>query len=144
MLLMVSCHLKRTPTGQQLTCPALPSSSGQGVSQCFEDAHVLSLLLAHHLNKCYTSSPAYSPTDEGTAVLTASKQFQDLRKPRVEAILDGARRMGDNKKGKGVVGEWLMYAFIWAFIKLGVMNMWNRRLFEYDFRADVEKVCAKS
>ncbi len=41
-----------------------------------------------------------------------------MRKPRVEAILDYARKLGDMKRKKGVLEEWLMYLFLGFFVCL--------------------------
>ena len=123
----------------------MPSSSGQGASQCFEDACALALFLKHHLSTVYNPSTApIEQTFEEEAVSKAAKAYVNLRKPRVEKILDQAKRMGDQKKKKGVVAEWFMYLFIGGFIKLGVMDSWNSYVFDYNVAREVEKLIGSS
>ena len=83
---------------------ALQTSSGQGVSQALEDAEMLGMLLARSL-KCLGS--------EKDAIKLTAESFCQLRMPRVQRISDYAKRLGDQKRKKNLMGEWVMYAFIW-------------------------------
>lgn len=103
---------------------ALPSSSGQGVSQALEDAQVLALLLERYLGEIpppndsdggmagIMSQDARSAA-ESQAITQAAQAYFQLRKPRVKRIADRAKYTGDMKREKGFVGEWLIYFFIW-------------------------------
>lgn len=97
---------------------ALQTSSGQGASQALEDAQVLSMLLANSLSQ----HPAAS---RGEAVRLAAKHYMDLRKPRVQRIANRAKQMGDMKRRKGRLEEWITYFFIWVMGKLGAWDGYN-------------------
>ncbi|KAI9826908.1 MAG: hypothetical protein M1832_005847 [Thelocarpon impressellum] len=116
---------------------ALPSSSGQGVSTAVEDAQALALLLAHHLSK---QRPGTSPLP---AIKDATASYTGIRKPRVEAILDVALRVSGSKHKKGVIGEALMYAGMWAMCNFFSAYM-QRPLVNWDGPADVERVIKES
>ncbi|KAI9748200.1 MAG: hypothetical protein M1835_001864 [Candelina submexicana] len=142
---------------------ALPPSSGQGVSQALEDAHTLALLLSTYLTRVH-SSPATedpnpfssteeapskapsvsgrkeSPQTEAEAFRLATKVYTTIRKPRVEAILDYARKMGDMKRKKGIIEEWLMYGFLWVLLHLPMENKQNAFLYDYDVDSEVNKI----
>lgn len=105
---------------------ALPPSSGQGASQALEDAQMLALLLRHYLsqsrylgnddNDDHVSSqaePMPTPAVKKKAIIHAAEAYCKLRKPRVKRIADRAKAIGDMKRKKGFVGEWLTYFFIW-------------------------------
>ena len=94
---------------------ALQTSSGQGASQALEDAQVIAMLLAHHLR--------HSTLDMQENISLALKQYVEIRKPRIERIAEHARKMGDMKRKKGKVEEWVTYFFIWA---MGLLpRSWN-------------------
>ena len=97
---------------------ALPSTSGQGISQSMIDSQALALLLAHHLQQAY--SPNQIITEE-QALKLALKQYVEVRKPIVERILDMANRMGEQKKDMGFVQEMLMYGVFKIICKLGTI-----------------------
>ena len=86
---------------------ALPPTSGQGCSQALEDTECFAMFLAH----------AMKQGDGKEAVVFAAKQFQELRAPRVGAILDAARRWQDNKRDKALWKEYLLYAGMWLMGK---------------------------
>lgn len=89
---------------------ALPTSSGQGVSQSLEDAEALALLLAHHFApKNDDSTP--SPREMLQKVF---EQYTTVRKAHVERILDAGNRGGDASRDMNVVAEYAMYAFLWV------------------------------
>lgn len=41
--------------------------------------------------------------------------FVTLRKPRLEVILEEARKMGDHKRNKGFIEEWFTYLGVSVF-----------------------------
>lgn len=90
---------------------ALPSSSGQGVSQAIEDGEALSLLLAHSLD--LENSGALSDQLKRTF-----DQYTTVRKAHVERVLDAGNRAGDSSRDMGFVAEVFMYAGFWAVRKL--------------------------
>jgi 2-polyprenyl-6-methoxyphenol hydroxylase-like FAD-dependent oxidoreductase len=85
---------------------ALPSTSGQGVSQALEDCESFVLFLAHQIRRM---DPSKSDT-ERQAVTKAAKQYMDLRKPRVTEILESAKKIQNSKRDMGVVREYAMYS----------------------------------
>lgn len=96
---------------------AMQPSSGQGTSQGFEDAQVFSMLLAHHLERHFSQSASrverQIPASVSEAVDQASKEYFELRRPRVKRIVDRAKQMGDTKRKKGLVEEYLTYLILW-------------------------------
>ena len=84
---------------------ALQPSSGQGVSQALEDAEMLGMLMAKYLSR-KTSS------DE-EAIQLASRSYCQIRMPRLKRISDYAKSLGNMKRKKGILSEWMMYFFIW-------------------------------
>ena len=96
---------------------AMQPSSGQGASQGLEDAQILSMLLAHCLEKYHSQSAPHAggqmPAAMREAVEQASKEYFETRKPRVKQITDRAKQMGDMKRKKGVVEEWFVYLILW-------------------------------
>jgi 2-polyprenyl-6-methoxyphenol hydroxylase-like FAD-dependent oxidoreductase len=119
---------------------ALPSTSGQGVSQALEDAQALALLLAHYFQHPPSSSkkqvsPSSTFKMQIQAAITA---FQTIRKPRVERILDFSRRMGNRKKKMGLVGEWMTYFIMWVLCAF-FPGLMYRKLAGWDVKAEIEK-----
>ena len=102
---------------------ALQTSSGQGASQALEDAQVLSTLLIHHLRHSGSGS-------REAAIRLATKQYVDIRKPRVKRIADRAKQMGDMKRKKGVLEEYITYFFIWLMGRLGDWDGYSKFLTE--------------
>lgn len=105
---------------------ALPPSSGQGASQALEDAQVFALLLRHYVGQfgCLgnddndeqassEAEPIPTVSAKKHAIDQAAKTYCELRKPRVKRIADRAKAMGDMKREKNFVTEWLTYFFIW-------------------------------
>jgi 2-polyprenyl-6-methoxyphenol hydroxylase-like FAD-dependent oxidoreductase len=86
---------------------ALPSTSGQGVSQALEDCESFALFLAHQLARGDSSSPM----TQRQAVTKAARQYMDLRKPRVTEILESAKRIQNVKRDMGIIREYAMYSF---------------------------------
>ena len=97
-------------------------SSGQGASQGLEDAQILSMLVAHyierHCSQAATRAGRQVPATIGEAVDEASKKYEELRKPRVERIVERAKQMGDTKRKKGLIEEYLTYFILWIIGKL--------------------------
>ena len=129
------------------TTQALPSTSGQGASQALEDAQALSLLLSHHLSKianprAQDSSSSNSTSALHDAIRLSGEQFCKIRKPRVEAILDASSRMSDQKKAKGLVGEWMTYLFMWGMLTF-FPNALNKSIMAYDVEREVKKVVGR-
>jgi 2-polyprenyl-6-methoxyphenol hydroxylase-like FAD-dependent oxidoreductase len=101
----------------------LPPTSGQGASQALEDVESFSLFLAHHLQQTYDNRD--SPDDsnpsigaaEKQAIKIAAKRHMDIRRPRVQAILDQARKFQDLKKKRSVFEEYFMYCIMWIIGK---------------------------
>lgn len=87
---------------------ALQTSSGQGTSQALEDAQALSMLLAENL-RCAVSHPSRLEA----SLQMALKSYCTMRMPRVKRIADHAKQMGDMKREKGILAEYIMYLFIW-------------------------------
>ena len=84
---------------------ALQPSSGQGVSQALEDAEMLGMLLAENLERKTSSVQE--------VIQLAAKSYCKIRMPRAKKISDYTKRLGDMKRKKGFMGEWMMYTFIW-------------------------------
>ncbi|KAH8690833.1 hypothetical protein BGW36DRAFT_306426 [Talaromyces proteolyticus] len=119
---------------------ALPSTSGQGSSQAFEDVEALTLFLAHELHAAYGNPLETQIMTEKTAIAAASKKYVALRKPHVKQILDHARKMQNSKRNMSVVEEYTMYIFMWIMGWFpSVMSKQFRGVAEYDVRAEVEK-----
>ncbi|KAI9774156.1 MAG: hypothetical protein M1840_005249 [Geoglossum simile] len=117
---------------------ALPSTSGQGVSQCLEDAHALCYLLAHYLRESYAPTSNTPAPTETEAVELAAQKYTTMRKPRVEHILHQAQKMGDMKKKKGIFEEWFMYLFLIVLFKV-MPASWQNYLYAYDVEREAEK-----
>lgn len=124
---------------------ALQPTSGQGASQALEDAQVLSMLLAHFLHQSHSQSPSPSTTQfnlsQSEAIPLALKKYEEIRKPRVTAIQERSKRMGDMKRKKGLLEEWMTYFFIWLMGKWGGVGGYERMLRElpvYEVRRFIE------
>ncbi|EHK22887.1 uncharacterized protein TRIVIDRAFT_222146 [Trichoderma virens Gv29-8] len=118
---------------------ALPSSSGQGVSQALEDCESFVLFLAHQLGR---TDPSSSVTEKQT-VTKAARQYIDLRKPRVTEILENAQRIQNTKRDMGIIREYAMYSF---FKLLGFFPSMaakpSRKVFEYNVAEHAAQVIA--
>lgn len=132
---------------------ALPTSSGQGVSQSLEDAEALAMLLAQNLS---SGSGEAVPSTSG-ALQKTFQQYMAVRKAHVERILDAGNRGGDASRDMSFVAEYTMYAFFWVMRKLpfaprcnecradtGVVKFFSRLFTKevetYDVVKEVEKV----
>lgn len=103
---------------------AMQPSSGQGASQGLEDAQVLSMFLAHYVERHFSQSASMLrpichqiPATVNDAVEQASRRYFELRKPRVKLIVDRAKQMGDTKRKKGLLEEWFTYFILWIIGK---------------------------
>ncbi|KAL8734374.1 MAG: hypothetical protein Q9166_001572 [cf. Caloplaca sp. 2 TL-2023] len=103
---------------------SMQPSSGQGASQGLEDAQILSMFLAHYLERYFSHSASRAgrptPMTISEAIDQASKKYFELRKPRVKRIVDRAKQMGDTKRKKGIFEEWLTYLVLWIIGKLPI------------------------
>ncbi|KAI9805482.1 MAG: hypothetical protein M1825_000733 [Sarcosagium campestre] len=122
---------------------ALPTSSGQGVSQALEDAHMFSLALAHHLAPVYaggtaTETSKHSPAAEREAIDAAGQLYFDLRSPRLSHILDRAQKMGGKKKRMNFLQEYLTYAFLYVFFNF-MPDTWSPYLYNYNIKDELKK-----
>jgi 2-polyprenyl-6-methoxyphenol hydroxylase-like FAD-dependent oxidoreductase len=89
---------------------AMDPTTGQGASQALEDSLTLSLLLKEVLQ------PNATHTVQGTEkekVDLAIKLFHDIRKPRVQEIVERGKKIAGRKENVGVVAEYFMYFFLW-------------------------------
>lgn len=98
---------------------ALPPTSGQGASQALEDAESFALFLGHYLSRVYgkggedEQDSVTGASSENDAIQLAAKKHMALRRPRVKALLDEARRRQSRKMKMNIVQELLMYLIIW-------------------------------
>ena len=60
----------------------------------------------------------------------------------MEAILDAANRMGEGKKAKGFIGEWVTYLFTWGMLTF-FPNVLNRQIMGYSVEREVDLVVKK-
>lgn len=101
----------------------LSPTTGQGTCQALEDVECFSMLLAYGLREKYKAVSSARDTSEVTsddfASFLAQKERETitrvmqthmkLRKPRIHAIQEKAKRFDSNKKNIGIVSEFLMY-----------------------------------
>ncbi|RFU81152.1 hypothetical protein TARUN_1061 [Trichoderma arundinaceum] len=118
---------------------ALPSTSGQGVSQALEDCESFVLFLAHQLNETDSSSGV----GEKQAVTKAARQYIDLRKPRVTEILESAKMIQNSKRDMGVIREYAMYSIfkLLSFFPSTVAKP-TRKLYEYNVAEEAAQMIA--
>ncbi|KAI0907846.1 FAD/NAD(P)-binding domain-containing protein [Ustulina deusta] len=112
---------------------ALQPSSGQGASMALEDCESLALLLDHYLRE-----------DQEGGLAKASKDYSDLRRPRLDMVFKKAQQLAGMKQDMGVVQEMLMYFFVWLFSALKVTESYERKLNAYDVPTEVLKVIRKA
>lgn len=113
---------------------ALQPSSGQGVSQALEDAQVLALLLRHYLgqsrglgdDEASNQAERIPVASAKHASIQAAETYCKLRKPRVKRIADRSRAIGDMKRKKSLVSEWLTYFFIWLIGEISSPVLFRR------------------
>ncbi|KAL4892234.1 hypothetical protein BDV59DRAFT_180322 [Aspergillus ambiguus] len=89
---------------------ALPPTSGQGSSQAFEDVEAFVLLLCHHIRE---QKPASDGLMLKHVISMAAEQYMQLRRPRIDAILEDARRRQNQKRNMGWLEETIMYCVLW-------------------------------
>ncbi|KAL4943244.1 hypothetical protein BDV06DRAFT_141562 [Aspergillus oleicola] len=117
---------------------ALPSTSGQGSSQALEDVEAFTLLLSNTLRDVYQKgSPDVMAHKDATS--TAAKQYMEIRRPRVQGILEAAQRMQNSKRGMGVIAEYMMYCAMWiAGCFPGIMSRSVKSVINYDISEEVK------
>ncbi|KAI0426481.1 FAD/NAD(P)-binding domain-containing protein [Xylaria sp. FL1042] len=108
---------------------ALQPSSGQGASMALEDCESLALLLHYYLHE-----------DQGSGFDKASKNYSDLRRPRLDMVFKKAQELAGMKQDMGFIEEMLMYFFVWLFSRLRVTEAYERKLNTYDVPTEVLKV----
>ena len=127
---------------------AMPSSSGQGVSQALSDALAVALLLERHLGKIYGDATgggddaerlAAVKQAEGSVMEKAWPQYERVRKAHVETILDDALKRNDWKRQKGWVELYITYAFMWVFLTLMGSRI-QKDLWDYKVWEEVDRV----
>jgi 2-polyprenyl-6-methoxyphenol hydroxylase-like FAD-dependent oxidoreductase len=91
---------------------ALPSTSGQGSSQALEDAEAFAMLLGHAIHVVDQESSADTAAYK-KAITTAAKQYIEIRRPRVQSILESAQRMQSTKRDMSWIAEYAMYCAMW-------------------------------
>ncbi|SCO56926.1 related to salicylate hydroxylase [Fusarium fujikuroi] len=79
---------------------AMPPHAGQGVSMAFEDAFLLARLL-----------------EKGLSLGDAFKQFDDIRRPRVEDIATTSSGNAKMRRKTGLWGLWLKETGLWLFMQ---------------------------
>lgn len=93
---------------------AMHPRSGQGVSQAFEDAHTLALLLAEHLKKAFTDQ----------AILLTEKAVYDIRAPRVHAIQAKAMAIKEPQMPLSPIMLAFTYTMFFVITKLDWILTW--------------------
>ncbi|KAK1252216.1 hypothetical protein MKX08_003403 [Trichoderma sp. CBMAI-0020] len=118
---------------------ALPSTSGQGVSQALEDCEAFVLFLAYQMKR----RDASKPDAEKQATVKAAKQYMDLRKPRVTEILESAKKIQNSKRDMGVVREYAMYSMfkLLSFFPNAVAKP-TRKIYEYNVAEEAAQIIA--
>lgn len=95
---------------------ALPTTSGQGSSQAMEDSEAFALLLSHYCARRAREEPESSSKPEmqwKRIISQASGKYMEIRRPRVQGLLEQARKLQSKKRHMGVVAEYAMYATMW-------------------------------
>ena len=127
---------------------ALPSSSGQGVSQALSDALAVALLLKHHLAAAYEEGSKRGHADQAVQAIQAAEkramqkawpQYETVRKANVEKILDDSLKTNDWKRHKGLLETYIMYAFLWVLCRLSGSRLLGGRK-EYNVQDEVDRV----
>lgn len=120
---------------------ALPSTSGQGSSQAFEDVEAFTLFLAHEMQEAYKNPLNTQVMTEKKAIVAAAKKYVGLRLPHVKQILDHAQKMQNSKRDMSVIEEYIMYCFMWIMGWFpSVMSKQFTTVAEYNVNEEVQKV----
>ena len=112
---------------------ALPSTSGQGISQVLEDAAALSLILA----RAFEQEHQVRGVMDSVTLSRALGDFEGVRKPRVERILDEAMRMQHSKRSLG--GLELLVMYIAMFVIFRIVGMRDGWKLEYGVEEALEE-----
>ncbi|KAB8239130.1 hypothetical protein ETB97_012820 [Aspergillus alliaceus] len=121
---------------------ALPSTSGQGSSQALEDVEAFVLFLSHYMEKAYGS--LNHDLEYKGVITTAAKQYMELRIPRVQAILEDAKRRQNVKRNMGLIEEYMMYCFMWIlgwFPSIFAKQL--KVVFDYNIAEEVNKTLSR-
>ncbi|KAL7918434.1 hypothetical protein ACQKWADRAFT_323778 [Trichoderma austrokoningii] len=118
---------------------ALPSTSGQGVSQALEDCEAFVLFLAHQMKR----RDPRQPDAEKQAAIEAAKQYMALRKPRVTEILESAKKIQNSKRDMGIFREYAMYSMfkLLSFFPNAVAKP-TRKIYEYNIAEEAAQTIA--
>lgn len=114
----------------------LSPTTGQGTCQALEDVECFSMLLAHSLKERYgavqTATTMDTTSTDGLPNLLAQTERQaiadvmqthmQVRKPRIHAIHERAKRFDSSKKNISVVTEFLMYFGLFIMGKFPVVS----------------------
>ncbi|KAL5051913.1 hypothetical protein BDW71DRAFT_169782 [Aspergillus fruticulosus] len=116
------------------------------------------VLLNHTLRGVYQKSFADTVTYK-EAITTAAKQYEAIRYPRVQAILENAQRMQNSKQDMGLIAEYIMYCVLWiagtsiytAAIGLltflgcfaNMMSRFQKMVINYDIAENVKAVVGR-
>lgn len=112
---------------------ALPPRTGQGASQALEDGQTLALLLAAYVKKC----------DHSEAVSRSVASFYNLRHERVYQMRAWALKWKDPKMPMPLWKTWMLYIFIFAFVKIRSVMARFEHVDDWDARLAVQKHLAK-
>ena len=114
---------------------ALPSTSGQGVSQAFEDSIAIAIMVEKIVKAdgepTLESKPSPAPLE---AIERAASELESRRKPRVEKILDAALKTQNSKRNMGAIQTQMMYGMMWVFLR--TMSGSIKKDLEYDYEED--------
>ncbi|KAH8429372.1 FAD-dependent oxidoreductase [Aspergillus melleus] len=131
---------------------ALPSTSAQGASQGMEDGEALGMFLVHSITQGREEREDAEEIEEAEedilrtkrTITRAAKRYIEIRKPHVEVILNEAKRMQNNKRDVGWVGEMVMYAVLWIMgFFPSILSRKSRSIINYNVADEAKKVMSK-
>jgi len=99
---------------------ALQPTSGQGSSQALEDAKCFSLLLSKLL-EISTREPGKLSLEEAVALST--KGFYEIRKPRIQKIVDRTKMTAGRKGTQSFLEEMAFCLLLWVIGKVPSLGM---------------------
>lgn len=111
---------------------ALPPRTGQGASQAFEDGQTLALLLARNIAK-HSVSESVSRSIAG---------FYDVRHERVYKMRAWAVKWKDPEMPMPLWKTWMLYAFIFVFVKMRLIMRSFESVDDWEARHAVERYLA--
>lgn len=113
---------------------ALPPRTGQGASQAFEDGQSLALLLAAYIEKF--GAPE--------AISRSVASFYNLRYERVYKMRAWAVKWKDPKMPMPFWKTWMLYIFIFAFVKIRSIVALFERVDDWDAKLVVQRHLANN